>query len=556
MQEGHGFETVLELTRPERAPMLVVIKQTPFLIGRGSEGGNHLLLDDPRISRRCAAIVEADGGYRLEDRGHRQGIWVNGRRIAQQMLSDGDTIEFGLEDSPKVVFRQKPLQQTVESMLTRLGAVPVADTVSGASGLSKLNLLLEATSLLHSALPLDSVLSSMLDHALAVTNAERGLLLEAGVEDSLKVRLARGHGGASLSPQSIVPSQTALTQAVSRREAVITDDLNLADLSLQSAQSVVIQGLRSVVAIPLYAVAHASAEESMVPNRLLGALYLDSRRIAAFSNLDRQILDALSTQAASILNNARLVEREREQRRIEHELDLAREIQQGLVPQGLRDFPHLAVSGLHIPCNAVGGDYYDVFPASDGSTAFLVADVAGKGLGAALVTTMLQGALSGVSLGVSPETVFNYVNRFLCEHSSIGRYATMFLGCIDESGMLEYLYGGHPSPLLIRNGEVSELYTEGSFPVGLVEEAQFTARRVQLQTDDVLVGFTDGIIEATNTQKELFGLDRLHEVVATCARESIETIMKTILDAVAAFSSGAGQADDLTLLIVRYRQIV
>jgi serine phosphatase RsbU (regulator of sigma subunit) len=556
MQEGYEFETLLEVTLPERTPTLVVVTQTPFLIGRGSEGGNHLLLEDPRISRRCAAVVEADGGYRIEDRGHRHGIWVNGQRIAQKMLADGDTIEFGLEDSPKVVFRQKPLQQTVESMLTRLGTLPVADTISGASGLSKLNLLLEATSLLHSALPLDSVLGSMLDHALAVTNAERGLLLEADVEASLKVKLARGSGGASLSPESIIPSQTALKQAVSKREAVITDNLNLADLSLQNAQSVVIQGLRSVVAIPLYAVAHASAEESVVaPDRLLGALYLDSRRTAAFSNLDRQILDALSVQAASILDNARLVEREREQRRIEHELAIAREIQQGLVPQGLRDFPHLAVSGLHIPCNAVGGDYYDVFPASDGSTAFLVADVAGKGLGAALVTTMLQGALSGVSLGVSPESVFNYVNRFLCEHSSVGRYATMFLGCIDEEGMLEYLYGGHPSPLLIRNGKVSDLYTEGSFPVGLVEESQYDAKRVQLQADDVLVAFTDGIVEATNTQKELFGLDRLHEVVATCARESIETIMRTILDAVAEFSRGAGQADDLTLLIVRYRQI-
>jgi serine phosphatase RsbU (regulator of sigma subunit) len=555
MQDGYGFETVLEVAQPERAPTLVVITQTPFLIGRGSESGNHLLLDDPRISRRCAAIVETDGAYRLEDRGHRHGIWVNGLRIAQQVLANGDTIEFGLEDSPKVVFRQMPSQQTVESMLTRLGTMPVADTIPGDSGLSRLNLLLEATSLLHSALPLDSVLSSMLDHALAITNAERGLLLEADAEGSLKVKLARGGGGASLSPESILPSLTALRQAVSRRVAVITDDLNLADLSLQSAQSVVLQGLRSVVAIPLYAVAHANSEESVVLDRLLGALYLDSRRTAAFSNLDRQILDALSLQAASILDNARLVEREREQRRMEHELGIAREIQQGLVPQGLRDFPHLAVSGLHIPCNAVGGDYYDVFPVSDGSTAFLVADVAGKGLGAALVTTMLQGALSGVSLGVLPEAVFNFVNRFLCEHSSVGRSATMFLGCIDEAGMLEYLYGGHPSPLLIRNGEATELYTEGSFPVGLVKEAQFTASRVQLRADDVLVAFTDGIIESTNTQKELFGLDRLHEIVATCARESIETIMKTILDAVAAFSRGAGQADDLTLLIVRYRQI-
>ncbi len=120
---------------------------------------------------------------------------------------------------------------------------------------------------------------------MSVTHAERGLLLEADDEGVLKVRLARGSGGTTLAPESIAPSQTALRQAVSKRAAAITDDLNLDDLNLKSAQSVVIQGLRAVVAIPLYAVAHANADGSeTAAGRLLGALYLDSRRTTAFSN--------------------------------------------------------------------------------------------------------------------------------------------------------------------------------------------------------------------------------------------------------------------------------
>jgi sigma-B regulation protein RsbU (phosphoserine phosphatase) len=556
MIEDQGYETILEVARPESATESVVVSRSPFLIGRGSDTGNHLVLEDPRISRRCAAIVVVDGGYLLEDRGHRHGIWVNGRRIAQKMLVDGDAIEFGLEDSPKIVFRRRPAQQLVESMLTRLGSLPAIEAASDASGLSRLNLLLEATSLLHSSLPLEAVLGTMLDHAMSVTNAERGLLLEADDDGGLKVRLARGSGGKTLGAESIAPSQTALRQAVSKRAAIITDDLNLADLNLKSAESVVIQGLRAVVAIPLFAVAHANTDGSETAvGRLLGALYLDSRRTTAFSNVDRQILDALGAQAASILDNARLVEKEREQRRLEQELAIAREIQQGLVPQGLRDFPHLEIKGIHLPCHGVGGDYYDVFPLNDESTAFLVADVSGKGLGAALLTTMLQGALSGMNLGVAPAKVFNHVNRFLCEHASLGRYATMFFGKIDAEGMLEYLYGGHPSPLLIRGGEVSELYTEGTFPVGLVDDAEFEATRVQLEPNDVLVLFSDGIVEAANTQKELFGFERLREVTERCAQASIETVMKTILDAVEEFSRGAGQADDLTLLVVRYRKV-
>jgi len=555
MVEDQGYETILEVERPGGAPESIVVSQTPFLIGRGSETGNHLVLEDPRISRRCAVIVEVDDGYLLEDRGHRLGIWVNGSRIAQKILVDGDAIEFGLEDSPKIVFRRRPSQHYVNSMLTRLGSLPAIETAAG-GGLSRLNLLLEATSLLHSALPLESVLGTMLDHAMSVTNAARGLLLEADDEGTLKVRLARGSGGKTLAAESIAPSQTALRQAVSKRAAVITDDLNLADLNLKNAQSVVIQGLHAVVAIPLYAVAHADADgNEAAAGRLLGALYLDSRRTAAFSNVDRQILDALGAQAASILDNARLVEKEREQRRLEQELAIAREIQQALVPQGLRDLPYLEIKGIHLPCHGVGGDYYDVFPLSDESTAVLVADVSGKGLGAALLTTMLQGALSGMSLGVAPEKVFNHVNHFLCGHASVGHYATMFFGRIDAEGMLEYLYGGHPSPLLLHDGKVSELYTEGTFPVGLVNDAEFEATRVQLEPNDVLVLFTDGIVEASNTQKELFGFERLREVTARCAQASIETVMKTILDAVQEFSSGAGQADDLTLLIVRYRKV-
>ncbi len=556
MLELQGYETILEVARPESAPESIAVSQSPFLIGRGSDAGNHLVLEDPRISRRCAVIEEIDGGYLLKDRGHRPGIWVNGRRIVQMMLMDGDAIEFGLENGPKIVFRRRPPEHYVESMLTRLGSLPAIETAAGTSGLSKLNLLLEATSLLHSALPLDSVLGTMLDHAMSVTHAERGLLLEADHEGVLTVRLARGSGGTTLAPESIAPSQTALRQAVTKRAAAITDDLNLDDLNLKSAQSVVIQGLRAVVAIPLYAVAHGNADGSeTMAGRLLGALYLDSRRTTAFSNVDRQILDALSAQAASILDNARLLEKEREQRRLEQELAIAREIQQGLVPQGLREFPYLEIKGVHLPCHGVGGDYYDVFPLNDESTAFLVADVTGKGLGAALLTTMLQGALSGMRLGVAPVQVFNHVNRFLCEHASVGRCATMFFGRIDAEGMLEYLYGGHPSPLIIRKGEVNDLYTEGTLPVGLAEEANYEATRVQLEPDDVLVLFSDGIVEATNTQNELFGFERLSQVTSDCAQASIETVMKTILDAVAEFSQGAGQADDLTLLIVRYRRV-
>jgi serine phosphatase RsbU (regulator of sigma subunit) len=546
-------EAVLEVILPGRPHQFVPITQSPFLIGRGSESGNHLQLEDRRISRNCAAIVPAGGGYRLEDRGHRQGIFVNGEKAEQKTLRNGDVIDFGVEDCCQIIFRSSSRgPSSIESMLTRIGSMVGAPPPTG---LSQLNLLLEATSLLHSQLPLDSVLATMLDHTIAVTHADRGLLLEPGVSGSLKVRLARGRGSEELPPESIAPSQTALGQAIDRQASVISEDLNLAELELKSAQSIVAQSLRSVVVIPLYAMPRANSAESVVLNKgqLLGAVYLDSRRTAAFSDLDRQILDALGAQAASILDNARLVERERERQRLEQELEIARQIQQALLPQGLRDLPHLAVTGLHRPCHAVGGDYFDVFDAGQGRTAILIADVSGKGLGAALLTTMLQGALSAMSLGTDPVKVFHHINRFLCEHSEVGRYETMVFGFIDPQGNLEYIKAGHPSPLLLRRGEVSDLYTEGSFPVGLVETAGFTAEKLRLEPGDTLVLFSDGITEAENPERELFSFPRLHGALAGQQDAPLEALKKVILDSVDEFSRGAGQSDDMTLLLVRYR---
>jgi sigma-B regulation protein RsbU (phosphoserine phosphatase) len=548
-------ETVLEVVFPGHPPQYVPVTQSPFLIGRGSEAGNHLQIDDRRISRNCAALVAEEGGYRLEDRGHRQGIFVNGVKAARKALQNGDVIQFGIEDCCEIIFRSSAAENVIESMLTRLGNMPSLTGTQPSGGLSKLNLLLEATSLLHSQLPLESVLAAMLDHTIAVTHADRGLLIEPGAADSFRVRLARGKDGEELAPESIAPSQTALSQAIDRQASVISEDLNLADVDLKSAKSVVVQRLRSIIAIPLFAMPRANSAESVVLKRgqLLGILYLDSTRPAAFSDLDRQILDALGVQSASILDNARLVERERERQRLEQELSIARTIQQALLPQGLHDFPHMAITGMHYPCHEVGGDYFDAFSAGEERTAFLIADVSGKGLGAALLTMMLQGALSAMALGTDPVRLFNHINKFLCEHGGVGRYATMFFALLDRDGRLEYIKAGHPSPLLLRRGQVSELYSEGSFPVGLLADAEFTSASLQLEPDDTLVLFSDGISEAENPDEELYGVSRLSEALTGQQNAPLDVLKQTVLDSVDKFSRGASQSDDMTLLFARYR---
>jgi serine phosphatase RsbU (regulator of sigma subunit) len=559
MEPSSLAHTFVEVIAPDQSRQTVTVTHFPFLIGRG-ESDNSVALTDGRISRHCAAIVMGDSGYRVEDRGNRYGVFVNGVKVQQQTLCDGDFIGFGIDDSYHIVFHvgsapDVPEQPEVANLLTRIGSLSQLASSSTADGLSKLNLLLEASSLLHSQLPLDSVLGSMLDHAISITRADRGLLIEPDAAGIMRVHLARNNKGENLAIETINPSQTAVNQAIGKQSSVITEDLNLAGLDLKSAASVVVQGLRAVVAIPLYASTRAVADTGgdLKQGPLLGVIYLDSRRIAAFSAIDRQILDALGGQAASILDNARLVEKERERQRLEQELSIARTIQQALVPHGLHDFPHLAVTGVHHPCTEVGGDYFDVVPVDEDRTAVLIADVSGKGLGAALLTTMLQGALSGLAMGADPVKVFNHVNKFLCRHSEVGRYATMFIGIIGRDGMLEYIKAGHPSPLLLRNGQVSELYNIGSFPVGLIPEADYESARLQLEPEDTLVLYSDGVTEAENLNHDLFEVSGLSQALAGKQDVPVEVLQQSVLDAVSAFTRGASQSDDITLLVVRYR---
>jgi sigma-B regulation protein RsbU (phosphoserine phosphatase) len=145
------------------------------------------------------------------------------------------------------------------------------------------------------------------------------------------------------------------------------------------------------------------------------------------------------------------------------------------------------------------------------------------------------------------------VNRFLCDHSEIGRYATMFFGILDDKGNLEYINAGHPSPFLIRKGVAEDVFNEGSYPVGLVPEAEYTAVCLKLEPGDTMVLFSDGVTEAMDPAEQLFGVQRLRDVLNGQDQTALEDLQQTVLQAVENFARGASQADDLTLLLVRYR---
>ncbi len=232
-------ETVLEVVSPDGSHRFVRVTQSPFLIGRGAETGNHLQLSDRRISRNCAAmVVEANKQY-IEDRGQRRGLFVNGEKVESRELQDGDIITFGVDDSYEIIYRSAAPagEDSIPHLLTRMEHLTGSDAVgSEGARLGRLDQLLAATALLHSQLPLDEVLGMMLNHAISVMDADRGVLLEADDKGALHVRLARRSGGLRLPPESLAPSQTAIQLALRKQEAVITEDLAQAEMDLQAAR--------------------------------------------------------------------------------------------------------------------------------------------------------------------------------------------------------------------------------------------------------------------------------------------------------------------------------
>ena len=546
-------EVLLEVIQPDGGRQLVKVTRSPFRIGRGQEAGNDLPLPDKRISRQCASLLYADGGFRLEDCGQRHGVFVNGEKIETRPLQDGDTISFGLADSYTLVFHRGPTAPSVDSLLQRLAGA--GELEPEASSLRKLSLLLEATALLQSQLPLEDILAKVVDHAIEVTGADRGVLLQAEAKGEPRAVLARQRGGKPLAPASVRLTRTAVTPALEKHKSVVVEDVEALAGPLREAKSVVEQELRSVVAIPLLSLQQRRGGDLTYipsPEDLLGLLYLDSRRPLAFSQLDRKVLDALATEAADVLDNARLVLKEMERKRMEQELTIAREIQQALLPKDFKQQPHFQVTGVNRSCLAVGGDYFDLMELDEGRTAFVIADVCGKGLGAALVTAMLQGTFSAMTLGQEPAGVFAHVNRFICTHSEVQRYATLFFGILGRDGGLTYLNAGHLPPLLIRGGTVEPVMSSECMPIGMWPEAEFSARTSRLEPGDTLVLYTDGVSEAPNLRDEQFEIERLQEVVARHTGAPVEDLQAAILAALDDFTRGAYQADDITLLILRF----
>jgi serine phosphatase RsbU (regulator of sigma subunit) len=286
-----------------------------------------------------------------------------------------------------------------------------------------------------------------------------------------------------------------------------------------------------------------------------GLLYMDSRvRNADLSSGGRELLTTLALEASTVLENARLLEEQWVRKRLEAELHVARQIQQSLLPRALPAEGWFRAAATSIPSLQVGGDYVDLRAVNETCWAVMMADVSGKGVGAALLASLLQGMFvaSPYTL-LSIEEMVTRVNRFLNERTGGEQYATAFYCTLDRDGGLRWINAGHPPVLVVSaGGELQHLSANGT-PLGMLPEAVYTVMESRLAAGDKLVIYTDGLLDSENGERAAFGLKRLRETVAANAAGSSQQMQAAILAAVHAFTDGAAAADDITLAVVEYR---
>lgn len=337
-------------------------------------------------------------------------------------------------------------------------------------------------------------------------------------------------------------SQSITDQVLRDGVSVLTSDAQH-DPRFQERHSVVLGGLRSVMAVPL-----------AVEKRVSGLIYVDNLlQINRFTERDLQLLSLIAGVAAIRIENMSLLELQEEQRRLANELQVASEIQLSLHPASPPTIAGYDMVGCSFPCYEVGGDYYDFIGKSDGRFVVALGDVSGKGTGAALLMSSVHAAVRAhTRTRLSASEVVSEINQYICDNSPANRYVTLFYSELDPAThQLTYINAGHNPPILVRaTGEVTRLDI-GGFPVGITPAAEYREGWIELAPGEVLVIYSDGATESQNEEGEEFDEERMIEVVCQNRHRSAAGIRDRIDEALGRFVGKAKAVDDLTLVIVK-----
>jgi serine phosphatase RsbU (regulator of sigma subunit) len=319
----------------------------------------------------------------------------------------------------------------------------------------------------------------------------------------------------------------------------------LSDSDFSDRKSIVLQGVRSMIAAPLE-----------TGGEVIGLLYVDlTNPTRCFTRDDLNLLTVMANIAAIRIRHAQLIEIEAAQRIHSRELAQAAEIQRALLPPSAPKVPGIELAGFNLPCHTVGGDYFDYLPYGEGRLALVVGDVAGKGMPAALLMASLQAhALALTEAGGDDlALLMSRLNRNVKQRTPGNRFITLFMAVFDgAAGTLTYCNAGHNPALLLRaGGEIARL-EEGGLALGMFAGLPYSSRTVAFEPGDTLILYSDGVVEACAPGSEdEFGEQGLIASVRRGGADTVDRLIERVMDDLRGWSGDGTFADDVTIMLAR-----
>jgi len=533
--KGHSEKTI--------GPHAPVIR-----VGRSPE--NDWVIEDASLSRHHAQFEWDPLGLAVKDLGSRLGTALNGLAIQDRVaVKPGDDLILG-GLRVEVIDLVEPSvhidrQADAEPVLTTF-TVPAAELRSGGADGGRwaqaLTFVHDLTLGLIREVPTTELLEDLLEKLLENLQADRGVVLLKDPQGALVpevVRIRGGHGS-----KQIHLSHTLVEAALERREALLLTD-PMADPDLAS-RSLILSGVTTAIVTPLEA-----------EGQVIGLLYLDSHSLLKqFTRDDLQLATTLAHVAAARIRGAHLMVEAQKTRTLEHEMAIAREIQQRMLPLDPGDDqPFELCAGLRA-AREVGGDLYD-YHWRDGRLCFCIGDVSGKGVPAALVMALTKTLFraNGAFLE-DPARLMAAVNARIYEETGPAIFVSAFCGFYDPAdGRLVTCNAGHEAPAILSPSRpVRFLETRNGLALGVLPEFGYRAEESVLLDQEAILLYTDGVTEAVNPVGEMFTADRLQAVLERRLDDAPKSVVDHVLAALDRFAAGAPQADDITLLCLRHRR--
>jgi len=395
----------------------------------------------------------------------------------------------------------------------------------------------------NSSLDLEEVLSRVIDEVIDITHGERGFIMLCEPNGSMAFKAARGLDHKTIESPEFQVSRGVVERVANEGKSILTSDAQTEEW-LSSRESVRVLNLRAILAVPM-----------ILKDECKGVVYVDNRiQTGIFSPKDIELLEGIASSAAIAIENARLYLVAVEKGRLERELQVAREVQSNLIPQSTPDLPGWEFSALWKPARQVSGDFFDFIPLPEDRLGIVIADVTDKGMPAALFMAHARSIVrASVMSPFQPAETIASANHLICTDPTEGMFVSLFYGQLDPAkGEIIFVNGGHNPPLHYRadSGKLVELARTG-FPLGIEDGSEYGQGVAQIQSEDILLLYTDGVTEAMNHAGDLFETHRLRQILIRNKKASAQEIQSVINNSVSEFIGPIEPSDDITLVVLK-----